>query len=177
MNWATSTSVPNGQRLLQARQRRYPRSPRSSTNLDYPDGTTPSAPASSSPAQPWRHAAPRSHDGPSLRTRRDNVVTDAPPDRRRPCASARLCRATPACSATSDADRQLAGALFDRGIPLFAVENALLVGAARRVLNNASPVRCRHSLCTLHVSSTRCSPGRSATRPRELRARHGRSER
>jgi len=35
------------------------------------------------------------------------------------------------------ADRELAAQLYDRGVPLFAVENALLVGVARRVLNNA----------------------------------------
>jgi hypothetical protein len=37
------------------------------------------------------------------------------------------------------ADRDLAAALYDRGIPLYLVENALLLAAARRVLNNAFP--------------------------------------
>jgi len=71
------------------------------------------------------------------------TVTDsnAPPDRRALYVREllRLYRATPGVLGhVRRADRQLAGALFDRGIPLFAVENALLVGAARRVLNNAS---------------------------------------
>jgi hypothetical protein len=35
------------------------------------------------------------------------------------------------------ADRDLAAALYDRGIPLYLVENALLLAAARRLLNNA----------------------------------------
>jgi hypothetical protein len=35
------------------------------------------------------------------------------------------------------ADRVLAGELYDRGVPLYLVEDALLVAAARRVLNNA----------------------------------------
>jgi len=35
------------------------------------------------------------------------------------------------------ADRDLAAALYDRGVPFNLVENALLVAAARRVLNNA----------------------------------------
>ncbi len=50
----------------------------------------------------------------------------------------RLYRTTPTVLGhVRHADRELATALFDRGVPLFAVENALLVGAARRVLNNA----------------------------------------
>jgi len=49
-----------------------------------------------------------------------------------------LYRATPtALGHVRRADRTLAGALYDRGIPLYLVENALLVAAARRVLNNA----------------------------------------
>lgn len=36
-------------------------------------------------------------------------------------------------------DRTLAESLYDRGVPLYLVENALLVAAARRVLNNAFP--------------------------------------
>lgn len=35
------------------------------------------------------------------------------------------------------ADRTLAASLYDRGVPLYLVENALLVAAARRVLNSA----------------------------------------
>jgi hypothetical protein len=34
-------------------------------------------------------------------------------------------------------DRDLAGTLYDRGVPLYLVRDALLVAAARRVLNNA----------------------------------------
>ncbi len=34
-------------------------------------------------------------------------------------------------------DRDLAGSLYDRGVPLYLVRDALLVAAARRVLNNA----------------------------------------
>jgi hypothetical protein len=34
-------------------------------------------------------------------------------------------------------DRDLAGILYDRGVPLYLVRDALLVAAARRVLNNA----------------------------------------
>lgn len=34
-------------------------------------------------------------------------------------------------------DRDLAAALYDRAVPLYLVENALLVAAARRILNNA----------------------------------------
>ena len=50
----------------------------------------------------------------------------------------RLYRATPGVLGhVRRADRQLAAALFDRGVPVFAVENAFLVAAARRVLNNA----------------------------------------
>ncbi len=49
-----------------------------------------------------------------------------------------LYRATPTVLGhVRRADRDLAGALYDRGIPLYLVENALLVAATRRVLNNA----------------------------------------
>ncbi len=49
-----------------------------------------------------------------------------------------LYRATPtALGHVRRADRDLAGALYDRSIPLYLVANALLVAAARRVLNNA----------------------------------------
>jgi len=49
-----------------------------------------------------------------------------------------LYRATPtALGHVRRADRDLAEKLYDRGIPLYLVENALLVAAARRVLNNA----------------------------------------
>lgn len=34
-------------------------------------------------------------------------------------------------------DRELAGRLFDRGVPLYAVLNAFLIAAARRVRHNA----------------------------------------
>lgn len=62
----------------------------------------------------------------------------------------RLYRATPTVIGhVRRADRAFAASLFDRGVPLFAVENALLVGAARRILNNASaappsPIRSLH---------------------------------
>lgn len=62
----------------------------------------------------------------------------------------RLYRATPTVLGhVRRADYAFAGALFDRAIPLFAVERALLVGAARRILNNActappQPVRSLH---------------------------------
>jgi hypothetical protein len=67
----------------------------------------------------------------------------------------RLYRATPTVLGhVRRADRDFAAALFDRGVPLFAVENALLVGAARRVLNNASgatppPIRSLHYFSAL----------------------------
>lgn len=49
-----------------------------------------------------------------------------------------LYRATPtALGHVRGADRVLAGELYDRGVPLYRVEDALLVAAARRVLNNA----------------------------------------
>jgi len=49
-----------------------------------------------------------------------------------------LYRATPtALGHVRRTDRDLAAALYDRGVPLYLVENALLVAAARRVLNNA----------------------------------------
>jgi hypothetical protein len=52
-----------------------------------------------------------------------------------------LYRATPtALGHVRRADRLLAGALYDRRVPLYLVENALLVAAARRVLNNAFSV-------------------------------------
>lgn len=62
----------------------------------------------------------------------------------------RLYRATPTVLGhVRKADRAFAATLFDHGVPLFAVEHALLVGAARRVLNNACaqplpPVRSLH---------------------------------
>jgi hypothetical protein len=49
-----------------------------------------------------------------------------------------LYRATPtALGHVRRSDRDLAGALYDRGVPLYLVRDALLVAAARRVLNNA----------------------------------------
>jgi len=49
-----------------------------------------------------------------------------------------LYRATPtALGHVRRADRALAADLYDRGVPLYLVENSLLVAAARRVLNNA----------------------------------------
>jgi hypothetical protein len=49
-----------------------------------------------------------------------------------------LYRATPtALGHVRRADRVLAGDLYDRGVPLYLIEDALLVAAARRVLNNA----------------------------------------
>jgi hypothetical protein len=47
------------------------------------------------------------------------------------------------------ADRELAGRLFERRVPLYSVENALILAAARRVKHNAfatplPPVRSLH---------------------------------
>ena len=47
------------------------------------------------------------------------------------------------------ADRLLAGHLYDQHVPLYAVANAFIIGAARRVLHNGfstpiSPVRSLH---------------------------------
>jgi hypothetical protein len=48
-----------------------------------------------------------------------------------------LYRATPtALGHVRRADHDLAGTLYDRGVPLYLVRDALLVAAARRVLNN-----------------------------------------
>ena len=52
-----------------------------------------------------------------------------------------LYRATPTTLGhVRRADRDLAGTLYDRGVPLYLVHNALLVAAARRVLHNAFSV-------------------------------------
>jgi hypothetical protein len=49
-----------------------------------------------------------------------------------------LYRATPTVLGhVRRADRNLAAVLYDQGIPLYLVENALVVAAARRVLHNA----------------------------------------
>jgi len=47
------------------------------------------------------------------------------------------------------ADRELAARLFDQGVPFYAVANAMLVAAARRVLHNGfstpmPPIRFLH---------------------------------
>jgi hypothetical protein len=47
------------------------------------------------------------------------------------------------------ADRILAGRLFDRGVPIYAVQNAFVLAAARRILHNAfsapmPPIRSLH---------------------------------
>jgi hypothetical protein len=47
------------------------------------------------------------------------------------------------------ADRILAGQLFERGIPLYAVDHALVIASARRIRNNAfstplPPIRSLH---------------------------------
>ena len=47
------------------------------------------------------------------------------------------------------ADRILAGQLFDRGVPIYAVEDAFVLAAARRILHNGfsapmPPVRSLH---------------------------------
>ncbi len=62
-----------------------------------------------------------------------------------------LYRATPTTlGRVRRADRELAGALYDRRVPLYIVERALIVAAARRVLNNAftaappPPIRALH---------------------------------
>ena len=62
----------------------------------------------------------------------------------------RLYRATPTVHGhVRRADRLFAAALFDRGVPLFVIDSAFLVAAARRVLNNAyatdpPPIRSLH---------------------------------
>jgi len=62
----------------------------------------------------------------------------------------RAYRATPGViGRIRQADRQLAGLLFDRGIPFYAVANALILAAARRVRHNAftaplPPVKSLH---------------------------------
>jgi hypothetical protein len=62
----------------------------------------------------------------------------------------RLYRATPTVLGhVRRADRLLARQLYDQGVPLYAVRNALIIGTARRVLHNAfstpmPPVRCLH---------------------------------
>lgn len=48
-----------------------------------------------------------------------------------------------------NADRILAGRLYDQGVPLYAIANAFIIGAARRVLHNGfstpmPPVRSMH---------------------------------
>jgi len=52
------------------------------------------------------------------------------------------------------ADRQLAHRLFEQQVPLYAVENAFIVGAARRARNNAfstplPPIRSLHYFTAL----------------------------
>ena len=52
------------------------------------------------------------------------------------------------------ADRQLAHRLFEQQLPLYAVENAFIVGAARRARNNAfstplPPIRSLHYFTAL----------------------------
>ena len=47
------------------------------------------------------------------------------------------------------ADRDLAARLFDNGVPFYAIRNALIVAAARRIRNNAfstplPPIRSLH---------------------------------
>lgn len=62
----------------------------------------------------------------------------------------RLYRATPSVHGhVRRADHDLAGRLFDRGLPFWAIANAFLVGAARRILHNGfstpmPPVRSLH---------------------------------
>lgn len=62
----------------------------------------------------------------------------------------RLYRSTPTVlGRVRQTDHDLALRLFDEGVPLYAVRNALLLGAARRVLHNGfstpmPPVRSLH---------------------------------
>lgn len=59
-------------------------------------------------------------------------------------------RATPSVHGhVRRADHDLAGRLFDRGVPFWAIANAFLVGAARRIVHNGfstpmPPVRSLH---------------------------------
>lgn len=49
----------------------------------------------------------------------------------------RLYRATPGVHGhVRRADHDLAGRLFDQGVPFWAIANAFLVGAARRIVHN-----------------------------------------
>jgi hypothetical protein len=67
----------------------------------------------------------------------------------------RLYRSTPGVHGhVRRADHDLAARLFDQGVPLYAVANAFLVGAARRVLHNGfstpmPPVRSLHYFVAL----------------------------
>lgn len=62
----------------------------------------------------------------------------------------RLYRATPTVvGSVRLADRVLARRLYDQGVPLYVIRNALVLGAARRVLHNGfsapmPPVRSLH---------------------------------
>ena len=74
------------------------------------------------------------------------------PDARRRyvCELLRLYVATPGTTGhVRRADRDFAGTLFDRGIPLYVVETAFIVAAARRIRHNAfstplPPIRSVH---------------------------------
>lgn len=73
-----------------------------------------------------------------------------PPRRRYVHELLRLYVATPGVAGRVRlADRQLAKALFERNVPLYAVANAFIVAAARRIRHNAystplPPIRSLH---------------------------------
>lgn len=77
----------------------------------------------------------------------------------------RLYRATPSVHGhVRRADRELAARLFDQSVPLYAVANAFLVGAARRVLHNGfstpmPPVRCLHYFLPIVTEMLQRPPG------------------
>lgn len=67
----------------------------------------------------------------------------------------RLYRATPSVHGhVRRADLDLAGRLFDRGVPFWAIANAFLVGATRRIVHNGfstpiPPIRSLHYFAAL----------------------------
>lgn len=76
-----------------------------------------------------------------------------------------LYRSTPSVLGhVRQADRDLALRFFDDGVPLYAVRNALLLGAARRVLHNGfstpmPPVRSLHYFVPILREVMERSPG------------------
>jgi len=73
-------------------------------------------------------------------------------------------RTTPStCGVIRRADRLLAGQLHERGVPLAAVENALILAAARRIVREGPPLGTVRSLAYFapaieEVLETKVSP-------------------